>query len=133
MARKSFDPQTIIVAGAVIVGGVVLLKVFGLLKEGADTAKRFITTAADAVDATYSSARDAVASGLFALFGPEDKSGPNLFYTVTFPDGARHAVGADRVDAQGIFTWAGYPDGTEVARRLRIIKDQAGNKFAALP
>lgn len=92
------------------------------------------SAAADAVAGGYNSAVDALSSGLFRLFGPQDLSSDNTtYYTVGFPDGSKHAISADRVNSDGTFQWAGYPDGSQPAVTLKVVIAQDGSKVAVTP
>ena len=115
--------ETLLTLGVV---GAVLYLGYKALSAGAQAA----TTAAAAVGQAFTSTQDALASGLYSLFGPTENFGPTTYYTVTFPDGSRHAVGSDIVNASGQFTWTGYPAGSQPAQQLTIVVDANGNKFA---
>lgn len=110
--------------------GVGLYAAYKLLSAGS----KVVSTAAGAVGQAFTSTQDALASGLYSLFGPTENFGSTTYYTVTFPDGSRHAVGADLVDGSGQFTWTGYPAGSQPPQQLQIVVDASGNKFAtAIP
>ena len=51
-----------------------------------------------------------------------DEIGETTFYTVTFPDGQRHAVGASTVSKSGTFTYNG--------KAYTLYVDASGKKFA---
>jgi hypothetical protein len=68
-----------------------------------------------AVDAGITTARDALASGLYRVFGPEENFGGELFYTVRFPDG-NHAIDAAIVTPDATFSWNG--------KRYRLLIDK---------
>lgn len=84
--------EKILTWGAIGVGLYLALETFGLLK-----------SVASAGATAYTSARDAVASGLYNWFGPEEKFGDNTFFTVTFPNGQRHSIPKSSVSNQGVF------------------------------
>lgn len=52
-----------------------------------------------------------ISSGLFEIWNPitgfKDPVGETLFYTVTFPDGKRHAVASSLVNSAGKFQFNG--------------------------
>lgn len=54
------------------------------------------------VDMAIDTARDALSSGLYRLFGPEDKTS-STYYTVLFPDGNYKTVPAGAVGSDGVF------------------------------
>lgn len=83
----------------------------------------------DAGGAAYSGAVNWTSDLLTSWFGP-DLIGTDIYHTVTFPDGARHAVGADRVDSSGRFVWAGYPDGSQAPVTYQLGQNSAGMWFA---
>jgi hypothetical protein len=68
-----------------------------------------------AVDAGINTARDALSSGLYRVFGPEEKFGPELTYTVRFPDG-NHSLDPAIVAADGTFSRNG--------KRYRLLIDK---------
>jgi len=61
-----------------------------------------------AVDAGITTARDALASGLYRVFGPEEKFGSDRNSIITFPDGKRHSIPAEAISSDGVFVnrWA---------------------------
>lgn len=69
------------------------------------------------------SLQDALSSGLYELFGPDENFGDSLFYNIGFPDGTRHAIGASLVDAQGKFQYNGV--------WYRMLKGKDGMRYAA--
>lgn len=84
------------------------------------------------VDAVIDTSRDALASGLYAIWGPAIDLHP-IDHLVTFPNGQRHAVPAGVVKSDGTFinknlssNYAG--DG----RAYRILRDKAG-AYSAFP
>jgi hypothetical protein len=54
-------------------------------------------------------------------------AGPDVYYTVTFPNGARHAIHAPDVNALGQFSYVQPP---YAATRWQIVLDGAGMKLA---
>lgn len=114
--------EKILTWGAIGVGLYLALETFGLLK-----------TVASAGAAAYSSARDAVASGLYDWFGPAEEFGDDLFYTVKFPNGQFHTVPASVVSAQGAFRNSNLsPIYAGDGRTYQIVvqKTNRGNKVA---
>lgn len=49
---------------------------------------------------------EALGGGLFSVFGPTDTTS-STYYTVTFPDGSRHAIGNASVDSNNRFQYGG--------------------------
>lgn len=101
------------------VGGYVVYKLFGV---GSYVAK--------AAASGYAKAVDTLATGLYVAFGPVDRGGPNTYYVVNFPDGARHAIPSDIITSDGLFTWEGYPPGSIAPITLQLVKDQQGKWYA---
>ena len=132
-ARQGINIERVAIAGAIIVGGYVLLQALGFLKKAATTAGQAAQTVVQAAEFAYTSARDALSSGFYSLFGPDENFGPDTYYTVNFPDGSRHAIGADQVSANGQFTWTGYPAGSQAPQTLQIVVDSSGTKYATAP
>lgn len=65
-----------------------------------------VTAIASGTKKALNSLGSAIGSGLFDLFWPaSDQVGEMLFYTVTFPDGARHAIASGSVNGGGQFTY----------------------------
>jgi hypothetical protein len=64
---------------------------------------RTFTAAGKVVSEAYDNSRDAIASGLYALFGPAQDTSTDFYYTVRFADG-NHAVPKDSVNADGVFS-----------------------------
>jgi hypothetical protein len=83
----------------------------------------------EATGAAYSGAVNWTSDLLTSWFGP-DLTGTNVYHTVTFPDGSRHAVGADRVDSSGKFVWTGYPMGSQAPVNYQLGQNSAGMWFA---
>lgn len=124
MAKLNISPKTLLMLGAAGAGVFLVYKLWGGVSAVAGAIGETVTE-------TYTGARDAVATGLFSLFGPSDKEyGPDRYYTVRFPDGTHHAIGADRVSASGAFVWTGYPVGSEAPRNLKLVKDSQGYWYA---
>lgn len=114
--------EKILTWGAIGVGVYLALEAFGLLK-----------SAAGAVVTGYTSARDAVASGLYTWFGPEEKFGSNVDYIVRFPDGKFHAVPESAVSDQGVFRNSNLSmnySGDGGTYQLVVQKTNRGNKVA---
>lgn len=85
-----------------------------------------------AVSTAYSTTTDALGSGLYKIFGPDDAKalGSMTYFMVNFPDGLRHAVPANTVNASGLFTWTGYPPGSQPSIILTLVKDNSGAWYA---
>lgn len=64
---------------------------------------------------------EAVGSGLFSLFGSQP-TGSSTYYTVTFPDGSRHAIGDATIDSNSNFSYGGV--------NYRLGDDGTGKKIA---
>lgn len=126
------NTQDFVLLGIVALAGYVIYN----LVQGVKTAADEVGTAASAVGrvaaTAYTSTVDAVASGLYALFGPADV-GTSMYFTTAFPDGSHHAVPSNIVDSDGIFNWTGYPAGSEPPVTLRLVKDSSGHWFATTP
>lgn len=57
------------------------------------------------IDNALQSPRDALASGLYRLFGPDEEFGDSLYYTIGFPDGSRHAIPSSSVQKNATFQY----------------------------
>lgn len=57
----------------------------------------------EAAGVAYDNSRAALAGGLYRLFGPAERFGDDLYYTVKFSDG-NHAVPSSAVNADGYFS-----------------------------
>lgn len=74
-----------------------------------------------------------VGGTVYDFFHP-DELGTTTFYTVTFPDGARHSIGSKAVRGDGTFDFVA--DGKNIAfgqgdgKTYQLIVDQQGYKFA---
>lgn len=77
-----------------LLAGAGLYLVFKLVKAGSEASQILTNTGS------------AIGSSLYDVFHP-DQLGEMVFYTVTFPDNSRHAIGSRDVGADGSFTWAG--------------------------
>lgn len=90
----------------------------------------------DAAGAAIQTSRDALASGLYAVFGPTLKN-ESLFYSVRFPDGQIHSVPSMAVASDGSFTNANLtPSYAGDGKRYRMLIDtrvKSGNNKTALP
>ncbi len=64
--------------------------------------------AGTAAGAAYTGAVSWTSDLLSSWFGP-DAVGTDVYHLVTFPDGSRHAIGANLVEPSGQFTYNGYP------------------------
>lgn len=83
-----------------------------------------VSGAADVVSGALNSTGSAIGSGLYDFFHP-DQTGEMLFYTVTFPNGERHAIGSREVDSSGRFTYN--------ARRYQIVTKKGTSQKYATP
>lgn len=89
MARRSLDPNTLLILAAIAGGGIALARVLNLGARAKDKLQDI---------------GEAISSGLFDFFHP-NAAGELLYYTVQFPDGKTHAVPSQSVNAAGQFTW----------------------------
>lgn len=112
-------PDTWVTLGVVGVGGYLLYQL--------------LSKAKDQFTGAYDSARDAVASGLYALFGPalDPMAAETTFYTVRFPDGQSHTVPRFMVDANGRF-FGPQKNLSIPAGNWQLLIDRSGRKYAAL-
>lgn len=120
--------QDMVLLAVLAVGAYVLYKVFGAVSAVGSG----ISAVAGAAKEGYTATVDAVSSGLYAVFGPNDAKalGSMDFLLVNFPDGSRHAVPADSVTGTGLFTWTGYPAGSQPGITLQLVKDKSGSWYA---
>jgi|HubBroStandDraft_2_1064218.scaffolds.fasta_scaffold71702_4 hypothetical protein len=88
-----------------------------------------VGAAAQAAGAAYTDTVNKTSDVLSWLFGPAVTL-PNVFYTVVFEDGSSHAVPANTVDANGNFTWTGYPAGSQQPQQLQLLVSNDGTKYA---
>lgn len=64
------------------------------------------TRVAEGTVKAIGSAQEAITSGLYSLFGPDEREfGDWLYFTVSFPDGQKHAIGRSLVDNTGKFQY----------------------------
>lgn len=70
---------------------------------------------------TLSAVGSSLGATLYNWFGPKVPA-TDVYYSVTFPDGARHAIHAPLVDSFGFFTYAGV--------KYRMKDDVTGRHFA---
>jgi hypothetical protein len=91
-----------------------------------------VSTVTGAASTGYNAAVNAVSSGLYALFGPNDAKalGSMQYLLVNFSDGTRHAVPANTVDQDGFFIWTGYPPGSQPDTGMQLMKDANGAWYA---
>lgn len=87
------------------------------------------TAVTQAAGAAYTGTVNTVSDALSSLFGPA-VTASGTYYTVIFPDGSTHAVPGNTVDAQGNFTWTGYPAGSQSPQALQIFLASDGTKYA---
>ncbi len=79
------------------------------------------SAAGAAVGTAYTGAVNWTSDLFSSWFGP-DIVGSDVYRIVNFPDGSRHAIGANLVDPNGKFEYNGYP--------YQLGKDSAGNWVA---
>lgn len=88
-----------------------------------------------AVDAGITSASNALASGLYKLFGPEEKFA-GMTYNTLFPDGSHHMVPEERVSSSGIFVNSNlspnYKGDGNTYRMLVRATNTPGQKYVAV-
>lgn len=108
----------VLLAGLALVG-YVLYKVFGAVS----TVASGVGSAVSAVGGALTNTGEAIGSGLYDLVHPNEL-GSMDYLVVSFPDG-KHAVPADSVNANGLFTWTGYPAGSQSPQVLTLVKDKA--------
>lgn len=65
---------------------------------------------------------EGIGGGLFSIFGSSSSAADATYYTVTFPDGSRHAIKSANVDSTGNFAYGGT--------NYRLGDDGSGNKLA---
>lgn len=99
----------------VIIGGLAAFAIWYLRKQA--------SAAADAVISLPGNVGSAIGSTLYDWIHPGDGLGINdTYYTVTFPNGQRHAIPANTVGASGTFDYAGV--------NYLMKKDAAGQNVA---
>lgn len=125
--------QDLVLLAGIGLGGYVLYKIFSAFSAVARGAGAAASAVASATAAGYNSVRDAVANGLFAVWGPADVSGPSIYYNVTFPDGSNHAVDPTMIYGAGYFDWSGAPAGSQAVYTYQLIKDNNGFWYAIDP
>lgn len=92
--------------------------VAGTLGAGADAILGgFPSWLGEAIGGTAADAKEALSQ----FFNPS-AGGADVFFTVTFPDGARHAIASNLVSKTGGFTYSG--------KAYQIFDDAAGKHFA---
>jgi Na+/phosphate symporter len=75
--------------------------------------------AAAAAGQAYTGSVNTVSDALSSIFGSAVTL-PGTFYTAVFEDGTSHAIPANTVDANGNFTWTGYPAGSQLPQALQL-------------
>lgn len=120
--------QDFVLLGALAVGFYVIVQ----LVQGLKLAGHAVGVAGQAVATAYTSTVDALSSGLYSLFGPDDAKalGAMDYLIVAFPDGQKHAVPANTVTSTGLFQWTGFPAGSQTAQPLQLVKDSSGAWYA---
>src|SRR6516165_2851588 len=111
--------------------GLVLYIAYNLIK-GVKATVAGVGAVGKAAANAYTSAVNAVSSGLYTLFGPDDAAalGDSTYLLVSFPDGSRYAIGASQINPDGLFLWTGHPPGSQPAITLQLVKDNSGAWFA---
>ena len=125
--------KQILIIGGIAAGAMVLYffgrAIFSALKdfnkgtpyEGAGVLGTLGNAADKLSGGTLSAAGESLGETLFNWFGPATPA-MDVYYTVTFPDGARHAIHAPDVDRNGYFTYGGV--------KYRMKDDIQGKHFA---
>jgi hypothetical protein len=121
--------QDYVLLAALALGGYVLYKVFGAVSATVHAAGDAAVAVGKGVSTAYTATVNAVGSGLYTLFGPED-IGSSTYFLVNFPNGSRHAVPGKMVSSAGLFTWTGYPAGSEPPIVLTLVKDAQKQWYA---
>jgi len=136
----SSDTQKVLMYGLLGLGGVFVAAKIDLLEAVMKT--RDILLLAGLAGAVYwlasrgiaqvskalTSTGEAIGSGLFDFFHPH-QAGELLYYSVTFPNGDRHAIASGNVDSNGLFRFALPP---MVEQTWQMIVDANGNKYATV-
>lgn len=97
-----------------------------LIGAGAIAAVYIAYKSSKLVGQAHTAAVNAVSDKLTDWFGPKDTT-ESVYYTVTFPNGDRHAVGASTVAPDGLFQKIVPP---YRATQWRMKVDATGKKFA---
>lgn len=96
----------------------------------------YLYRTATGVSRALTSAGEAIGSGLFDLFHP-DQVGETLFYKAKFPDGKFHSVPSRAVNADGIFLNKNLaPNYPGDGRKYRLLVDRSitvGENKTAVP
>ncbi len=128
---KSQDRNSLLILGA---AGVGVFVVFKLLDKALNFNKGTPYEGAGAVG-TAANIANQVSGGVLAKAGAAfgralydwthpGSAGEALYYSVTFPDGQKHAIASGDVAKNGTFTY-------KTGARFRIVVDSLGFKFAA--
>jgi hypothetical protein len=75
---------------------------------------------------------ESIGSGLFSVFG-QKPAGPSTYYTVSFPDGSKHAIGDTSVDPSGQFTYSGLRYQLGVVNGQRVATQIFGAGYSSSP
>lgn len=90
-----------------------------------------VGTLGHATNAILGGVPQAVGEYISSWFAPSGTPGDNVFYTVLFPDGSKHAVGASTVNAQGYFNSSAQSWGANLPNKVyRIGVNSASQKVA---
>jgi hypothetical protein len=79
-----------------------------------------------AVAGKLSEVGESIGGGLYEWLHP-NASGTMVYYTITFPNGSRHALPSDSIGSDGRFDYIAPP---LAATHWRVVVDANGNKFA---
>lgn len=110
-----------LVWGAILAGGYFI--VWPAL-QAAFAVKKAAGAVIDTAAAAIETSRDALSSGLYAIFGPNLKYDP-VSYTVRFPDGKSHSVPSRSVKSDGTFVNKNLsPTYSGDGRAYRIVIDK---------
>lgn len=124
--------QDYVLLGVVALVGYVLYEVVKGIRATGAAVGAAVGAATHAAASAYTDTTSALGSGLYSLFGPDDKKllGSMSYFLVNFPDGTRHAVPNNSVNASGMFTWTGYPPNSQPDLVLTLVKDNQGAWYA---
>jgi hypothetical protein len=120
-AQTGVNFEKILTWGAIFGGLFLAYKVYSGVKAVTDAAGNAINTVGSAIG-----------SGLFRMFGPEDRT-DSTYYMPVFPDGKSHAVPASRVNAAGRFTNSNLtPNYPGDGRLYQLVLRKSDNKRYAV-
>lgn len=124
--------QDYVLLALLALGGYVIYQIVQGVKATGAAVGAAASAVGRGVQTAYTTTTDALGSGLYSLFGPDDAKalGSMTYLMVNFPDGLRHSVPANTVNASGLFTWTGYPPGSQPPIVLTLMKDANGAWYA---